>query len=115
VDVAAFALKVHEFARQLPCSVTSWGRTPAHNFAVGGVPRSQHLAWLAVDVVYDKPFPDKATRLEVAQLVGLRIFIEPDHDHLEARPEQPPIPSPSAPPPSKDRRGSRAARGPKRS
>lgn len=64
-------------------SVTSYGRTPKHNHAVGGVAASAHLLWLAADVVYD-PGTDRATRGPLAERVGLVLIIEDDHDHLQA-------------------------------
>jgi len=65
-------------------SVTSWGRSPAHNEAVGGKPDSQHLFWTAADVVWD---PGTRPELPVLQAVaaewGLEVDREPDHDHVE--------------------------------
>lgn len=63
-------------------SVTSYGRTPLHNDAVGGVPGSAHQFWLAADVVYDAFVPEPARRL-VGTRLGLRVIVEPDHDHLQ--------------------------------
>ncbi|HKC82587.1 MAG TPA: D-Ala-D-Ala carboxypeptidase family metallohydrolase [bacterium] len=65
-------------------SVTSWGRSPAHNAAVGGLPASQHLTWTAGDVVWDAGTrPDNATLEAAAHDVGLDVYREPDHDHLQ--------------------------------
>ena len=64
-------------------SVTSLGRTPAHNVAVGGVADSLHQVWLAGDVVYDAPQPLEARERTAARL-GLRLVPESDHDHLQA-------------------------------
>jgi hypothetical protein len=63
-------------------SVTSYGRTLAHNQKVGGVPDSAHLLWLAADVVYDKD-GDVEWRTRVAKRLGLTLIHEGDHDHLQ--------------------------------
>jgi hypothetical protein len=63
-------------------SVTSWGRTTTHNAAVGGVPRSAHRFWLAVDVVYDAPVAELEA-IEIARRLGLRVIREDDHDHVQ--------------------------------
>ena len=46
-----FARAVYSYAMRTQASCTSWGRTPVHNKAVGGVGGSPHLAWLGVDIV----------------------------------------------------------------
>lgn len=83
MDVIDFALALVEYRKQLPCSVTSWGRDPAHNHAVGGAANSKHLHDLAADVVY--PADVAIThRIDTARRLGLILRAEPDHDHLEA-------------------------------
>ncbi len=83
MDTAAFAEKAKAYCDITKGSVTSWGRTPTHNRAVGGVPDSKHIHFLAVDVVHDHPIPPAETRQQIADMVGLRLIIESDHDHLE--------------------------------
>lgn len=63
-------------------SVTSWGRTKAHNQKVGGVQNSPHLYWLGADVVLDAPAPE-GERVELARRLGLKLIVEADHDHLQ--------------------------------
>ena len=77
-----FAAALLAYCSATNASVTSWGRTRAHNAAVGGVPNSQHRAWLAADVIYDAPMPldDRQT---LARLLELRLIPEGDHDHLQ--------------------------------
>jgi hypothetical protein len=65
-------------------SQTSGGRTPKRNALVGGVKDSNHLQWLAADVVYDEPLP-KAMRDRIAARFGLEVVEEADHDHLEPK------------------------------
>lgn len=84
MTVIDFAPAVYRFAKATGASVTSWGRTVAHNKAVRGVANSFHLRWLAVDVVYDKkPSLKEATTLAASQ--GLLLIREKDHDHLQAK------------------------------
>ena len=66
-------------------SVTSWGRSPAHNKTlVGEAPDSQHLEWTAADVVYDPgAVPELGTLTAAAREVGIEVHREKDHDHLE--------------------------------
>jgi hypothetical protein len=77
-----FVARLMAYCAATGASVTSYGRTPAHNRAVGGVPFSYHLLFLAADVVYDAPLPEDRRRRTAAQL-GLRLVIEGDHDHLQ--------------------------------
>ena len=77
-----FAEAVRVYCFRLTGSVTSWGRTPERNSAVGGVPGSAHLYFLGADVVYDTLPPDTA-RKDLARRLGLRVLIETDHDHLQ--------------------------------
>lgn len=55
-----FGHLIDEFVRRVqqirtPGQVTSWWRSAGHNKAVGGSPRSQHLAGLAIDVASPRP------------------------------------------------------------
>ena len=52
-----FAERVLLLKQYVPFSVSSWGRTDAHNTAVGGVEKSAHRQWLAADVIPDDPSP----------------------------------------------------------
>ena len=76
-----FARAVRVYCTAARASVTSWGRTEVHNRAVGGAPTSNHLRWLAADVVYDQT-PDLAHVTAAAAAVGLQVHRERDHDHL---------------------------------
>ncbi len=65
-------------------SVTSWGRSPAHNQSVGGRADSQHLFWTAADVTWDAGTRPELSVLQAeAAKVGLEVDREPDHDHVE--------------------------------
>lgn len=98
-----FANAVRKYCLVFGGSVTSWGRTPAHNVSVGGDRRSLHQVWKAADVVYDahlneravlvvrarlgndwRPtaLPDLAERRHVATQFGLYVHPEDDHDHI---------------------------------
>lgn len=79
----AFALAVASLRRAFAGSITSWGRTPQHNAAVGGVADSQHLNDLAVDIVWDAPV-DLAQLTGAAHARGLVVIREGDHDHIMA-------------------------------
>jgi hypothetical protein len=64
-------------------SVTSWGRTPKHNKAVGGVDDSAHLLWTGADVVYDGGMEADPLRDRLAARLGLMLVHEGDHDHIQ--------------------------------
>jgi len=66
-------------------SVTSWGRSAAHNKGLpGSVPDSQHLEWTAADVVFDPGTePEHGTLVAAAREVGIEVQKEADHTHLE--------------------------------
>jgi len=83
VDFLDFCLAVWAYKETTPCSVTSWGRTQAHNHFVGGMANSMHVHWKAVDVVYDSLLP-LARRQDAARAAGLILIAEDDHDHLMA-------------------------------
>ncbi|HEY2992685.1 MAG TPA: hypothetical protein VGM22_07735 [Methylomirabilota bacterium] len=98
-----FAGAVRQFCIALNGSVTSWGRTPARNAAVGGDRRSLHQAWKAADVCYDAqlsleqltaarqrlgptwrpaPMPTLEDAATIAARLGLYVHREGDHDHV---------------------------------
>jgi hypothetical protein len=82
MTVEQFVAAVQAYSVRFPCSVTSWGRTVAHNKAVGGVADSYHLQWLAVDIVYDD-WHSSEDRINEGRTHGLRVISEPSHDHLQ--------------------------------
>lgn len=63
-------------------SVTSWGRSPARNHAVGGHPNSYHMLFLAADVVLDAG-ESKVDFISDAKRLGLKALDEGDHIHLQ--------------------------------
>jgi hypothetical protein len=78
---------------RLPAAtVTSWGRTVAHNAAVGGDEHSQHLLWLACDVVPPgnstaAGAPDWRARMVASAIdAGLYAIDEVDHVHVQLSP-----------------------------
>jgi hypothetical protein len=81
MDLEAFARAVHDYCAATAGSVTSWGRTVAHNAAVGGVPNSMHVRWRAVDVVYDRPL-ELGLADACAAAFDLQVLRETDHDHI---------------------------------
>ena len=81
MTVNEFASSVVKGCQALGGSITSWGRTAAHNVQVGGSPTSRHLAWFAVDVIYDRAI-EEAERRRVWEALGLHVWPEGDHDHI---------------------------------
>lgn len=77
-----FADRILAYCSATNASVTSWGRTQAHNKRVGGVPESAHLLWLAADVIYDTVL-ERTYRVALAKRLGLVLLDEGDHDHLQ--------------------------------
>lgn len=77
-----FASALQSYCAATSGSVTSWGRTPQHNVAVGGVPDSGHLLWIAADVVYDNTHGEDG-RGVLADRLGLMLIHEGDHDHVQ--------------------------------
>jgi len=63
-------------------SVTSWGRTPAHNVSVGGVVGSLHMMWTGMDVVLDAGGQNADFEKDCSS-VGLHPIYEQDHYHLQ--------------------------------
>jgi len=82
-DMISFAGKIMMLSGIFHFSVTSWGRTREHNARVGGVADSQHLKWLAVDVVRDIDC-DKQAFIDACQSMNLQVIDEPDHLHVQA-------------------------------
>ena len=82
---SSFPVALEVYCRMTRASVTSWGRTVAHNAAVGGSATSRHLEWVAADVVYDDKHPSGlqlTVRQSLAEAMGLHRLVEGDHDHL---------------------------------
>jgi peptidase M15-like protein len=71
-------------AANFDVSITSWGRTKAHNAAVGGSTNSKHLLWLAVDLVLDADV-DKKKLLQWIEDNGLMAIDEHTHIHVMVR------------------------------
>lgn len=69
-------------------SQTSGLRSLKHNTQVGGKPFSPHRFGRGIDLVYDDPTMltdpmKKGTNRELANRLGLFLFQEGDHDHLQ--------------------------------
>lgn len=80
-----FATRILALALAVPLSVTSWGRTATRNRTVGGGADSNHLGWLAVDVVADDRTLLPRART-FARRLGLEVIPEGDHWHIEPLP-----------------------------
>lgn len=79
-----FADAIRILCQRFGGSVTSWGRTVAHNKAVGGVMGSAHTWFLGADVVWDSRPPGFTfTVQDAAYLLGLWTLWEPDHTHFQ--------------------------------
>ena len=64
--------------------VTSYWRCKRRNTAVGGKEFSAHQVWLGMDVVYSPaPTLSMEKRKEWAKRLGLFLWPESDHDHLQ--------------------------------
>lgn len=88
MEPETFAINIKELCLKLAGSITSWGRTNAHNHAVGGVEHSPHVAWVAADVVYDvvPALGDVEAEAGKRQLKAIREFTEEGkftHDHFQ--------------------------------
>ena len=83
----AFVLGVRYLADRFAFSVTSWGRTPAHNATLPGhAGDSEHLEWIAADVVFDAGADPGLDRFKAAAREhGIDVIREADHYHLELR------------------------------
>lgn len=77
-----FITAVRTLCQRFGGSVTSYGRTVAHNKAVGGVCGSAHTWFLGADVVWD--IPPEASRLRAdAHELRLWSLWEGDHTHFQ--------------------------------
>ena len=84
--VALFAVAMLALATRFPgMSVTSWGRSVAHNAGLAGsAGASEHLVWTAADVVWDAGSrPDAGLLDAAARSWGLKLLAEKDHDHFQ--------------------------------
>ena len=93
-----FTERVRIIVEPLGGSVTSFGRSVARSILVGGTPRSPHVQWLAMDVVYDtgpnRPGSErhqkytKATPFSctLCSVNGLKVLHEATHDHYQENP-----------------------------
>jgi len=77
-----FTIAVLGLAARFRFSITSWGRSVAHNAAVGGHPDSMHLYFLAVDCELDDPL-DEPAFVQTAERLGLQVIREPRHLHVQ--------------------------------
>jgi len=83
-----FAERVLLLKELVPFSVSSWGRTEAHNTAVGGVPKSAHRQWLAADIIPDLPIMARTEFLEALDRLGLEVIDEwatKGHYHVQVK------------------------------
>lgn len=67
-----------------PVGVTSYWRDPASNAAVGGLPDSQHLIGLGIDLVMPPEKLNEAASALAAR--GLIAVLYPTHLHVQAWP-----------------------------
>lgn len=81
----AFCTGIYWLRLRFPFSVTSWGRTPEHNAALGDAAKaSQHLEFTAVDIEFDQgAAPNAGAFVAAAREHGLEVVREGDHWHLE--------------------------------
>ena len=77
-----FVRRVLDVRLKWDFSVTSWGRTPAHNKAVGGVEGSLHMMWTGLDVVLEIAGKNLDFEKDFASC-GLQAIYEQDHYHLQ--------------------------------
>lgn len=68
-----------------PFSVTGGKRTHKRNALVGGVTKSRHLLWLAMDVVLDESEQAQDFVAECTRQ-GLLALIESNHIHVQVTP-----------------------------
>ncbi len=89
MEPETFAIHIKELCLEFGGSTTSWGRTVAHNHAVGGVEHSPHVAWVAADVVYDviPPLGDMEAAAGKRNLKVIREYTQDTghftHDHFQ--------------------------------
>ena len=79
-----FATAIRQLCQAFGGSVTSWGRTEAHNRAVGGVAGSPHTWWVGADIVWDA-VPHPTTIEEYAGALGLHCLWEGTHTHVQPK------------------------------
>src|SRR5256885_16532741 len=80
-----FVWGMHYLRTRFPTmSVTSWGRSPAHNKGLpGSDPASQHLEWTAADGVFDPGTePEHGTLVAAAREGGLQGQQDAGHSPL---------------------------------
>jgi len=83
MNIVDFSLLLVGLSARWKFSVVSWGRSEKHNAAVGGLPNSMHLYFLAVDVVLDDE-KDTILFCEAVRRCGLISVNEPGHLHVQA-------------------------------
>ena len=77
--------RLNLIARTFPnAQATSWWRSNARNFEVGGAARSQHLLAWAVD--FAGPRDEAQGMVELAQALGMVAVDEGDHVHVQMYP-----------------------------
>jgi len=87
-----FAERILLLKELVPFSVSSWGRTDAHNRTVGGVPLSAHRRWLAIDIIPEGPAGETTTLLPTLRAEASRLDLEvidewatKGHYHLQVK------------------------------
>lgn len=68
MDVLMFCSKVMSVCLMHQGSVISWGRSAPHNKGIGGSPSSLHLAFLAVDIVFEKASAKESAKVTCNRL-----------------------------------------------
>jgi hypothetical protein len=81
MDAISFVMKILTLRTRWEFSVTSWGRTVKHNADVGGVPGSDHLLWLGLDVIMEPPGKNFTFEKDCIKL-GLTALDEKSHYHI---------------------------------
>jgi hypothetical protein len=81
MDIISFLMPILTLRTRWQFSVTSWGRTVQHNTNVGGVPGSDHLLWLGIDIVLEPQEKNLAFEKDCSTL-GLSALYEITHYHL---------------------------------
>ena len=83
--VTSFYANLVSLANSFDFSITSSLRSATHNSAVGGLPKSKHLRFLAVDCVLDNPTSDGINFKHEVNSLGLAWLDEGDHIHVQVR------------------------------
>lgn len=81
MDIISFLMPILTLRTRWQFSVTSWGRTVQHNSIVGGVPGSDHLLWLGIDIILEPQQKNLAFEKDCSTL-GLSALYEITHYHL---------------------------------